>query len=152
MAMFKPALSPQRSLDVQEPFALYELLGRRPSAVYLDAALKPLSSGDGPHRLNEYVYRSGRAVPGEQIHLASGRTYVLDADNVYRAVLLIDPRPISPETALAHAAQDRAAEESKIEELILSGVLVEAPARRSQGPKLPRYDTMYAPDQPLIAA
>jgi hypothetical protein len=151
MPAFKPALNPQRSVDVCEPFALYEIIGRRPSAVYLDAGLQPLVSGDGPHRLNEFVYRPGRALPGEQIHLASGRTFVLDADNVYRAVLLTDPRPISVETALVHAAQDRAAEENKIEALVQSGAVVEARARRSQGPKLPRYDTMFGADQPLVA-
>lgn len=151
MAIMKRALSPQRSLDVLEPIELYEIVGRRPSAVYLNAALQPMSDGDGPHRLSELVYRRGRAVPGEQIHLASGRTFVLDAENVYRGVLLIDPRPLAPETALTQPSDDRASEESKIEAMLLTGNIVDARPRQTRARALPRYDRMYAADRPLIA-
>ena len=151
MAVLKRALSPQRSLDVLVPLELYEIVGRRPSAVYLNEALEPIGTSNGPHRLNELVYRRGRAVPGEQIHLASGRTFVLDAQNVYRGVLLIDPRPLSVETALTHSGQDRASEESKIEEMVLNGDIVDAPPRRTRAWVLPRYDRLYAADRPLIA-
>jgi hypothetical protein len=144
------ALKPQRSLDVRVPFQLYQIIGRRPSAVYVDDDLKPMAAGDEPNRLRELVYRHGRAVPGEQIHLASGRTFVLDAHNVYRGVLLIDPRPISIEDALTHAAQDRASEESKIEDLILAGAVIDALPRRSHTAALPRYDRLYAAGQPLV--
>ncbi len=150
MANLKRVLKPQRSLDVRVPFPLYHIIGRRPSAVCLDADLKPMAAGDGPHRLRELVYRPGRAVPGEQVHLASGRTFVLDAHNVYRGVLLIDPRPISIEDALIHSAQDRASEESKLEDLVVAGAVVDAPPRRPQAAALPRYDRMYAADQPLV--
>jgi hypothetical protein len=151
MAFSRRALSPQRSLDVIVTIELYEIIGRRPSVVYLDHALKPIASADGPHRLNELVYQRGCALPGEQIHLASGRTFVLDVHNVYRGVLVVPPRPISSETALTHSGQDRAAEESKIEALVLAGSLIDARPRRSQSPTLPRYDRMYVADQPLIA-
>lgn len=151
MAIMRRSLTPQRSLDVMVPIALYEIVGRRPSAVYLNAALEPQAAGDGPHRLNELVYRRGSAVPGEQIHLASGRTFVLDAQDVYRGVLLIDPRPLSVETALTHSKCDRASEESKIEAMVLAGDIVDARPRRSKTSALPRYDQMYAADRPLIA-
>lgn len=151
MVAMRRALSPQRSLDVLAPIHVYEILGRRPSAVFLDADLQPLA-GTGPHRLNELVYRRGQAVPGEQLQLSSGRTFVLDANNVYRGVLLIDPRPISVATALTHAQQDRAAEESEVERLVLAGHLVDVRARRTQAHSLPRYDRMYAADHPLVAS
>lgn len=151
MSVMRRGLSPQRSLDVLIEIELYEILGRRPSAVYLDAALEPLAASNGPHRLNELVYRRGRAIPGEQIHLASGRTFVLDAQNVYRGALLIDPQAISVETAFSQAQHDRAAEEAKVEDLVLAGNAVDARPRRAQTYALPRYDRMYSADQPLIA-
>lgn len=151
MAVMRRALSPQRSLDVLAPIELFEIVGRRPSAVFLNAALQPLAASDGPHRLNELVYRRGRAVPGEQIHLASGRTFVLDAQDVYRGVLLIDPQPLSAETALTHSGHERASEESKIDAMVRTGDVVDARPRRTRPNVLPRYDRMYGADRPLVA-
>ncbi len=151
MVVMRRPRNPQRSFDVTAVISLHEIVGRRPSAVYLDAALKPLVASCGPHRLNELVYSRGHAVPGEQIHLASGRTFVLDANNAYRGVLLIDPRSISAESALSHAHRERTDEQTKIEQLVLAGALVEARPRRTYSDNLPRYDRMYAADRPLIA-
>jgi hypothetical protein len=108
----------QRILDVLEPLPLYEIVGKRPSAVFLEDALKPTSDPTAAHRLHEPVFRRAAAAPGEQLHITSGQTLLLDGGRTYRAVLLTQPQAVTPDSALSHAERIRSAEAEQVERLI----------------------------------
>jgi hypothetical protein len=139
-----------RILDVLVRLELYEIVGRRPSAVFLDETLKPTSRRNAAHRLAEYVFRRELARPGDQIHMASGQTLLLDSSQAYRAVQLSKPHRLALETAFAHAQRTREAEVELVEQLIRTGKLAEAKQRPFKVPQLRRVDQLFRADHPLV--
>jgi hypothetical protein len=141
---------PQRVLEVVERLPLYELVGRRPSRVFLDESLTPTTAATAPHRLSDLVYRRAFAEPGEQLHVMSGQTLLLDGAHTYRAVLVSEPRPLELATALVHAQQVREAEAAAIDRQAAAGTLVEALARQPKVHQVTRAEQRFAADQPLV--
>jgi hypothetical protein len=141
---------PQRVLEVVERLPLYELVGRRPSRVYLDDTLNPTASAAAPHRLSDLVYRRIFAEPGDQLHVMSGQTLLLDGAHTYRAVLLTEPQPLELATALVNAQRVREAETAAIESQAVAGKLVEALARQPKVQQVTRAEQRFAPDHPLV--
>ena len=148
----RPVGRPQRVLEVRERLTLYEVVGRRPSAVFLDDDLNPTATAQGPHRLTDLVYRRAFAEPGDQLHLMSGQTLLFDGAQTYRAVLLSEPRPLELATALVHAQRVREVEVETIERAVVAGSLAEALARPSKTAQVMRADARFGADHPLIVA
>jgi hypothetical protein len=146
----RPMGRPQRVLEVVERLPLYELVGRRPSRVFLDDTLTPTTAAAAPHRLSDLVYRRAFAEPGDQLHVMSGQTLLLDRAHTYRAVLLSEPRPLELATALVHAQQVREEETAAIERQAVAGTLIEALARQPKVHQVTRAEQRFAADHPLI--
>jgi hypothetical protein len=140
----------QRIFDALERLPLYEVAGRRPSAVFLDDALTPTPDPKAAHRLHEPVFRRSAAAPGDQICLTSGQTLLVDSSQTYRAVLLSEPQALPLEGALGHAQRVRKAEAELVERLIREGKFLEVTLRQPKEGRMQRQDELFRADTPLV--
>lgn len=124
-----------RAFDVLGPIVVYEPVGRRPSQVYVDAAMNVTTSAAAPHRLSDVVYRRAEAVPGDQFQDCSGGMLLVTADGACHPIRLAPPQPLDTETAFRHAQIAAGADRAVADRLIAEGRLVEVPkARRPKSP------------------
>src|SRR5438128_34670 len=100
MSYLPPA---HRGLDVLAPVVIYRAIGRRPSSVYVDAAMRPTAAVGAPHRLNDTIYWQTEAVPGDQIQDRPGGTLLVTADGDCHPIRLAEPQPLDLTTAFNHA-------------------------------------------------
>ena len=100
MAYLPPA---RRALDVLSPVVVYRQIGRRPSGVFVDEAMKVTKSKGAAHRLNDRVYWKTQAQAGDQIQDRPGGTLLITAAGQCHPILLSEPRPLDPDTAFSHA-------------------------------------------------
>jgi hypothetical protein len=143
-------LAVQRILRVRAGFALYEIIGRRPSDVFLDADLQPSPRDNAAHRLMEFVYCRKRASIGDEVHLTSAQTLLLESAMPYRPVRLTKPHPLAPDDGFSHALRVRALEEDYVDRLARAGRLEELPVAQPKNPQLSPTDRLFDARHPLI--
>jgi hypothetical protein len=139
-----------RGLDVLAPVVVYRAIARRPSAVFVDAAMQPTTSKRAPHRLNDVVYWRTKAAPGDQIQDRPGGTLLVMADGQCHPIRLAPPQPLALDTAFTHAELALKADREVADRLLAEGVVVEAAARRPKVPPSRAPDRMLDPDHPII--
>ena len=140
----------QRALDVVSPIVIYRQIGRRPSRIYVDEAMKVVESGGAQRRLSDRVYWRTLAKPGDQIQDRPGGILIVTAAGEWYPILLAEPTPLSPDTAFTHADLAIKADQSTMDELVASGNLVDATPRRPKGPPSRPSDKMFADNHPLV--
>jgi hypothetical protein len=139
-----------RGLDVIEPVVIYRAIGRRPSAVYVDDAMRPTSSCKAPHRLSDTVYWRTKATPGDQLQDRQGGTLLVTADGKCFPVRLAAPEPLSTDTAFTHAELALKADREIVDRLLAEGHLANAPARRPKSPPARAPDRMLDDGHPIV--
>jgi hypothetical protein len=139
-----------RGLDVKASVVVYRPIGRRPSAVFVDAAMRPTTSDGAPHRLNDVVYWRTQAQPGDQIQDRPGGTLLVTAGGECYPVRLAVPQPLEMATAFTHAELALKADRAAADRLIAEGALADAAARRPKSPPSRAPDRLLADDHPLV--
>lgn len=139
-----------RALDVLVPISVYRVVGRRPSAVYVDEAMRATRATTAPHRLSDLVYWRTQAEPGDQIQDRPGGTVLVTGGGEYFNILLAEPRPLEPETAFNHAEIALKADHDAAERLLAEGALAEATPQRLKGPPARYTERVLAADHPLV--
>jgi hypothetical protein len=148
MAYLPPA---RRALDVLSPVVVYRQIGRRPSSVFVDAAMQVTKSKRAAaHRLNDRVYWRTMAQPGDQIQDRPGGTLLITVAGQCHPILLAEPRPLDPDTAFSHAELAIQADHEAAEKLIADGKLAEATPRRPKAPPTRPADAMLEAGHPLV--
>jgi hypothetical protein len=140
---------PARAFGVLSPVSIFRAIGRRPSAVRVDEAMRPTLSEQAPHRLSDTVYARAEAVPGEEIQEHGRGLVLVSADGKSHTISLTPPRPLDPETAFNHAALAIKADLQALEELLRARTLAEIePQKRATMPRPQRQE--FAEDHPLV--
>jgi hypothetical protein len=147
MSYLPPA---DRAFDVMEPIVIYRLVGRRPSQVYVDEAMRPASAGAPGSRLSDGVYWQTKAKVGDQIQERPGTTLLVTAEGEACPILLTEPTPLTIASAFVHAQNAAQIDREKAAALKAQGALREAlPHRvRSEQSRQPAH---HFPEQhPLV--
>jgi hypothetical protein len=140
---------PARAFDVLSPVAIFRVIGRRPSAVRVDEAMRPTLSEEAPHRLSDTVYARSEAVPGEEIQEHGRGLVLVSADGKSHTISLRPPQALDPETAFNHAELAIKADLQAVEELVRARALAEIePQKRATMPRAQRQE--FAEDHPLV--
>jgi hypothetical protein len=139
-----------RSLDVHEPIALYRLVGRRPSGIYVNHEMQPSRSGTGPQRLSEPVYWKTRATSGYQLQERASGILLVTVSGQCHPVRLTPPTPLEMESAFTHAERALRADCMLIDNLLADRILVSGVYRRPQGPPSVGLRRLLAEDHPLV--
>jgi hypothetical protein len=140
---------PNRALDVVAPIVVYRLIGRRPSRVYVDDAMRA-TKAPGSNRLSDLVYWRTQAVPGDQIQDRSGGTLLVTSAGRCHPILLSEPRSLEVETAFTHAERALEADREIVNSLIAQGMLTEATPRRPKGLPTRPGGRLLTDDHPII--
>lgn len=145
--------TPPRALDVHAPFTLYCVVGRRPSAVYLDQDRRPCApDGDDEtgDRLWEPVFQRIEVQPGDQIQEQSSGYVLVQGEERPVSVRLEQPVARTLDNAFTQAAESYAIDSARIDTLIAAGALSEAAKRiRPPDQTLPPQTDMPA-EHPLV--
>jgi hypothetical protein len=139
-----------RAYDVVKPVVVYRLIGRRPSQVYVDDAMTPVSSGHSKNRLSDLVYWRTTARPGDQIQERPGTTLLVTAGGQSFPVLLTEPQPLEPGSAFTHAQSAAAADREVAATLMAEGVVKEAMPRRVKNQVSRGLERMFDERHPLV--
>ncbi len=129
MSYLPPA---DRAFDVRQPIPIYRLVGRRPSAVFLDASMTPTGAGHGKDRLSDSVYWLTKAKIGDQIQERPGTTLLITAEGQAFQILLAEPQALEPTTAFVHAQATSKADRAVAARLVVEGALEDALPRRAR--------------------
>lgn len=122
--------TPPRALDVQEPFTVYRVIGRRPSRVYLDGDRRPSADpGPGGARLWEPVFDRITVQPGDQIQEVSSGYVLVRGEDRPVSVRLEEPVARTLDNALTQAADSYTLDSVRVEALVKVGTLSEASKR-----------------------
>ncbi len=142
--------APNRAFEVVAPMEIYRLIGRRPSAVWVDDAQTAVPAGSGRYRLSELVYWRTQAVPGEQIHEHDRGLFLMTSDDLCHPISLTQPTPLEAVTAFTHAQTVLTADMAAIERLVTQGVMAQVKPRRPPRPPLRPVDRVLADSHPLV--
>ena len=139
-----------RALDILSGFAIYRVIGRRPSGVYVDGAMKATTDMRDAQPLWDSVFERARAEPGDQIQDRPGGIVLVTRDGKPQPVQLTQPVPRTIESAFTHAERALSADRALLERLLVERVVVLAPIRRIKLPPPPAIKTVFAEDHPLV--
>lgn len=141
-----------RALDVVLPFTIYLVIGRRPSGIYVDGALRAttVDGGATTQPLWDLVFEAATAHPGDQVQDRPGGIVLVGRDGAPRSVQLTPPTPRLLENAFTHAERVLAADRAEVERLVTAGNLAIAPVRRIKQPPPPTAKVVFAGDHPLV--
>jgi len=139
-----------RSITVTARFAVYRHIGRRPSQVYVDEAMKPVASGVAERRLSDHVFWRTHAEIGDQIEERGGGFLLLTEPMLAHPIQLSEPRPLNVTTAFSHADIVLREDREILEKLLAEGSAVEGSPRRPRTMPTRIPDTLFAEDHPLV--
>jgi hypothetical protein len=139
-----------RGYDVASPVTVYRLIGRRPSAVYVDETMTPGVTGRDENRLSDLVYWRTLAEAGDQIQERPGTTLLVTAGDRFYAIHLSPPEPLRPETAFTHAQAAADADRQIAARLLAEGKLTEAAPRRVKIQPARATEKAFGQDDPLV--
>lgn len=122
--------TPPRALDVQEPFTVFRVIGRRPSRVYLDGDRRPCAApDDGGAQLWEPVFDRVEVLPGDQIQEVSSGYVLVRGEDRPVSVRLEEPVARTLDNALTQAAESYTLDSARVDALLKAGTLSEAAKR-----------------------
>lgn len=139
-----------RALDIVSPFTVFLVVGRRPSGIYVDSAMRATTDTAGSQPLWDLVFEEIAAAPGDQIQDRPGGIVLVDRDGEARAIQLVAPCARSLDGAFTHAERMLAADRAEVDRLLATGVLSIGTVRRIKAPPPPRNNRTFAPDHPLV--
>lgn len=146
------SLPAHRSFNVVVAFTVYRVIGRRPSAVYLDSDGSSPTERVTANRLWDLVFEEALAIPGDQIQDRPGGIILVKMNGDAFAVQLSPPSARSAQTAFSHAELALNADRQLAEELLHDGHLTTAPVRRVRVPLTTLPKAKFGEDQPLVCA
>jgi hypothetical protein len=135
---------------VVSPVTVYLVVGRRPSGIYVDSAMRATTDTSGSQPLWDLVFEATTAQPGDQVQDRPGGIVLVDRDGEARAIQLVAPCARSLDGAFTHAERMLAADRAEVDRLIAVGVLSVGTVRRIKAPPPPRNNRTFAPDHPLV--
>jgi hypothetical protein len=142
--------APNRAFEVVAPMEIYRLIGRRPSAVWVDDAQTAVPAGSGRYRLSELVYWRTRAEPGDQIHEHDRGLFLMTSDDACHPISLTPPTALEAVTAFTHAQAVLTADMTAIERAVAEGAMAQVKPRRPPRPPLRPVDRVLADSHPLV--
>ena len=140
-----------RDLDVLGSIVVYRVVGRRPSAVYVNSAKVAAATGAAGSRLSDLVYWRTQAGAGDHIQDGpTGLVLITQAGERYR-IRLSEPRARTVDTAFTQTSLDIATDRQVIAGLLEHQILVEGRRRPQQktGAASP-LNAMLAEGHPLV--
>jgi len=139
-----------RYVTAAAQFAVYRQIGRCPSRVYVDEAMRPAASGSPARRLFDNVFWLTSTEIGDQIEERAGGLVLLTKDMACHPIQLSAPRAIDVATAFGHADAVLREDRKILDELLAEGAVVEASPQRSRVVLSRPPETLFAEDQPLV--
>lgn len=122
------------ALDVLVGPTIYLAIGRRPSAVYLDAQMKTPTTDVSVHRLWDLVFLRTVAVEGDQLQDGIGGIMLVNSDGQGSPIQLLSPTPRSTANAFTQSAETLAADRALLRQMVEQGHLQTARLRRLTRP------------------
>ncbi|WP_142850073.1 hypothetical protein [Telmatospirillum sp. J64-1] len=136
--------------DVVMPITLYRVIGRRPSAVYVNEHHEPTEDCSTGNRLWDRVFLTALAEPGDQIQERSGGLVLVTQDGECHAVQLSEPEARSFETAFTQADHILAADRDMAERMLADGRLIPGKTKRLKCPPVQPASVKFDEDHPLV--
>jgi hypothetical protein len=131
-------------------FPIYRQVGRRPSQVYVDEAMRPAATGVPERRLFDNVFWRTSAEIGDQIEDRAGGLMLLTEAMACHPIQLSEPRLLEVATAFGHADAVLREDRKILDALLAEGAVVEASPRRSKVAQSRLPAAMFAEDHPLV--
>lgn len=141
-----------RYVAVAARLPIYRQIGRRPSQVYVDDAMKPSAAGLPERRLFDNVFWRGYAEIGDQIEERASGLVLLTAGTDCYPIQLSPPRTLEVATAFGQADAMLREDRKILDALLAEGSVVEASPRRSSALLSRSPDTVFDEDHPLVVA
>jgi hypothetical protein len=141
-----------RYVTAAAQFPVYRQVGRRPSQVYVDDAMRPAASGQPERRLFDNVFWLTSAEIGDQIEERAGGLLLLTKAMAGHPIQLSAPRLLEVATAFGHAEAVLREDRKILDDLLAEGAVVEASPQRSRAALSRLPDAMFAEDHPLVVA
>jgi hypothetical protein len=141
-----------RYVSVAARLPIYRQIGRRPSQVYVDDAMKPAAAGLPERRLFDNVFWRSHAEIGDQIEERAGGLLLLTAAVDCYPIQLSPPRALEVATAFGQADALLREDRKILDALLAGGSVVEVSPRRSRAPLSRSPDTVFDEDHPLVVA
>jgi len=139
-----------RSVTVISRVAIYRAIGRRPSQVYVDEAMRPAASGHAARRLSDQVFWRMYAEPGDQIEERSDGFLLLTEPMQCHPIQLSEPRPLDVATAFTHAEIVLRQDRDALAALLAQGAVVEGTPKRPRTVPSRVANRIFAEDHPLV--
>jgi hypothetical protein len=146
----RPRFPADRCVIVTAAFPVYRQVGRRPSQVYVDAAMRPAASGLSERRLFDNVFWRTAAEVGDQIEERAGGLLLQKEDMTCHPIQLSAPRGLEVATAFGHADIVLREDRKILDTLLAGGAVVEGSPRRSRAILSRLPDAMFAENHPLV--
>jgi hypothetical protein len=118
-----------RYLTATARFPIYRKVGRRPSRVYVDDAMRPAESGLSARRLFDNVFWLTSAEIGDRIEERPGGLLLLTKHMAFHPIQLSVPRPLELATAFGHADAVLREDRKILDDLLAEGAVVEISTR-----------------------
>ena len=133
---------------------VYRVIGRRPSAVYVDEQGQPTTDASGTrHRLWDLVFDEYVAEPGDQIQDRHSQITLVAGDGECSRVQLTTPTPRTLDNAFSHASRTLTADWAALDRLVAEGRLEKGTLRnRLRGPVREQPQAIFEDGHPLIVA
>jgi hypothetical protein len=131
-------------------FPIYQQVGRRPSQVYVDEAMRPAAAGQPERRLFDNVFWRTSAEIGDQIEERAGGLLLLTKETACHPIQLSAPRRLEVATAFGHADAVLREDRKILDDLLAEGAVVDASPRRSRAVLSRLPDAVFAEDHPLV--
>ncbi len=141
---------PSRAFEAPEAIELFRIIGRRPSAVWVDNSGALAAPGPSSQRLREFVCWRTKSGAGDQIQERIGGFFLVTPSDSCHPILLSPPEALSPDTAFIHAQAAQARDVARVAELMAEGKLIEVVGRRPKTPPSRPGDTLLPEDHPLV--
>jgi hypothetical protein len=148
----RPRFLADRYVTAAAQFPVYRQIGRRPSQVYVDEAMRPAASGSPERRLFDNVFWRTSAKIGDQIAERAGGLLLLTEAMACHPIQLSVPRLLEVATAFGHADAVLREDRKILDDLLAKGAVIEALPQRSRAALSRLSDVVFAEDHPLVVA
>ena len=137
----------RRCLNIVERMVVYRVIGRRPSAVYVDEQGQPTTDASGTrHRLWDLVFDEYVAEPGDQIQDRHSQITLVAGDGECSRVQLTTPTPRTLDNAFSHASRTLTADWAALDRLVAEGRL-DGKGMFLASEVLAKHDEKYMPKE-----
>jgi hypothetical protein len=148
--MSRSRVPADRYVTVTAAFPVYRQVGRRPSHVYVDDAMRPAASGRSERRLFDNVFWLTAAEVGDRIEERKDGLLLQTKKMHCHPIQLSAPRALEVATVFGHADAVLRKDRKILDTLLAEGTVVEGLPQRSRAELSRLPETMFAENHPLI--